>query len=306
MRLTPSLLLVALLPSAALAQAKAPDPARLETIKYVRQLQTPSGGFAPSKPEGDAKPTASLRATSAAVRALKYVTGQPVKEAVPDAAKVAEFVMSCYDPKTGAFADAPGGKPEVNVTSVGVMAAVELDVPKEKFRKAMDYIQANAKTWEEVRLGAAAVEAWGVKDCPFKLDGWREIRRQRPALKLTFESLKDGEARTLGSMEAFDLRLGFTKPAFKGNQFLDFGKRDDGGWGKEGAKESDLETTYRVMRAYYMDKGKPKDVAKLREFIARCRNADGGYGTKPGDKSSVGGVYYAAIVTKWLDEMEKK
>ena len=45
---------------------------------------------------------------------------------------------------------------------------------------------------------------------------------------------------------------------------------------------------------------------KLREFIAAHRNKDGGYATKPGDKSSMSGVYYATIITKWLDEMEKK
>ena len=47
-------------------------------------------------------------------------------------------------------------------------------------------------------------------------------------------------------------------------------------------------------------------LARAAAWSLSCRNPDGGYGTKPGDKSSVGGVYYAAIVTKWLDELEKK
>ncbi|MND06625.1 hypothetical protein D3C83_281040 [compost metagenome] len=59
------------------------------------------------------------------------------------------------------------------------------------------------------------------------------------------------------------------------------------------------------MRAYMLMKERPKNRAGMRAFIGKCRNADGGYGVKPGDPSSVSGVYYAAIVTKWLDEMEK-
>ena len=59
------------------------------------------------------------------------------------------------------------------------------------------------------------------------------------------------------------------------------------------------------MRAIMLLKGKPKDINSLRKFIESHRNKDGGYGTKPGDKSSAGGVYYSVIVSKWLDEMEK-
>jgi hypothetical protein len=59
------------------------------------------------------------------------------------------------------------------------------------------------------------------------------------------------------------------------------------------------------MRAYILMRERPKERAAMREFLARCRNADGGYGVKPGDPSSIGGVYYAAIVTKWMDEMQK-
>ena len=88
-------------------------------------------------------------------------------------------------------------------------------------------------------------------------------------------------------------------------ELLHAGQRDDGGWGKKGEKSSDIESTYRVMRALMLLKEKPKDVKKLREFIASHRNKDGGYATKPGEKSTMSGVYYNTIITKWLDEMEK-
>ncbi|MGO9416384.1 MAG: prenyltransferase/squalene oxidase repeat-containing protein [Syntrophobacteraceae bacterium] len=48
-------------------------------------------------------------------------------------------------------------------------------------------------------------------------------------------------------------------------------------------------------------KEKP-DAAKLRAFVAKCRNADGGYGVMPGQKSTGSGTYFAAIILHWLDE----
>lgn len=306
MRIPISLAIVFLLPSASFAQNKEVQDAlnrKLDTLRYVHSLQQPNGGFAPALPEGDAKPTATLRGTSAAVRAMKYLSGlSAAKDAVPNAGKTAEFVLSCYDPKTGGFADTPGGKPDVYVTAVGVMAAEELDIVKAKFAKAMDYLKENAKTFEDVRIGAAAVEAWGVKDCPFELDEWFKIAEAHLA-KVSDDAPKNGGARDMASAAAMLLRLGRTPPAAAAAaKTLAEGQREDGGWGKKDAKASDLETTYRVMRAFHLLKEKPKDVAKLREFLDKCRNRDGGYGTAPGEKSGVGGVYFATIVTKWLDE----
>ena len=80
---------------------------------------------------------------------------------------------------------------------------------------------------------------------------------------------------------------------------------DDGGFGEAKAEVSDLGSTYRVMRALMLLKEKPKDVAALRKFVTSCRNSDGGYGVTAGAPSSMSGVYYATIVSKWLDDMEK-
>ncbi|HEV3439205.1 MAG TPA: prenyltransferase/squalene oxidase repeat-containing protein [Gemmata sp.] len=298
-------LVIAFVPYVALAQTKQ----KKETLKWVIELQDLTGGFyaSPKEPGSDAKPQPNLRATSAAARAIKYLGGE-----IPNKDKHAAFVLKCFDPKTGGFAE-PSGKPDVTITSIGVMAAAELGIPKEKYAKAMDYLKENAKTFEDVRIGAAAVEAWGVKDCPFKLDEWAKIAEQQAfgGLKplLTLESLRDGEARDWGSVVAFDVRLGLipSKTFFDDGVggFLRLGQRDDGGWGKRGEKSSDIETTYRVMRALMLIKEKPKDMPALRKFLESHRNKDGGYATKPDDKSSVGGVYYAVVVTKWLDEMEK-
>lgn len=267
--------------------------ARRKALEYVRALAAADGGF---RATADAK-APSLRATTAGLRATKYLGGE-LSDA--DKAKHAKFVLAHFDPKTGGFADAPGGTPDVAVTAVGVMACVELGVPREKFAKAMDYFRANAKAFEEVRIAAAAVEAWGVADCPFKLDDW--FARAAEYRKST----ADGPARDTASWAAFVLRLGGTVPDPKAvaTAIVD-GQAKDGGWGKKGAAASDTDTTYRVVRALVLLKTPPKDPAAVRKFLASCRADGGGYGTTPGGAASVGGTYHVAIVSKWLDDLAK-
>jgi hypothetical protein len=275
---------------------------KLAAIKFVQLLQDGKGGFA-SGPK-DLNPT--LKATSAAVRAFKYLTGKKALEAVPNAKLHTEYVLSCYDPKTGGFADTPGGKPDLYTSAVGVMAAVELEIPKEKLAKCMDYLKENAKSFEDVRIAGAAVEAWGLKDCPFELDTWFKIAKDHAA-KNGGLGLKDGGAREFGSTSALLIRLG-SPPQMQEQELLAKllcdGQRDDGGFGRKDAKGSDLETTYRVMRAFHLLKARPGEVEKLRGLIAKCRNVDGGFGVKPGDPSTVAGTYFATIIAKWLDETE--
>jgi hypothetical protein len=38
----------------------------------------------------------------------------------------------------------------------------------------------------------------------------------------------------------------------------------------------------------------------VRSFVAKCRNADGGYGVAPGQPSNISGTYFAAIILHWL------
>src|SRR5262249_51476962 len=115
----------------------------------------------------------------------------------------------------------------------------------------------------------------------------------------------DGKARATGGAAVAVLRLGGKVPhpdvILKS---LDAGQRADGAWGKEGAKGSDLETSYRVMRAYHMlqtGPARPAHADRLRAFIARCRNPDGGYGVAPGQKSTISGTYYAATILHWME-----
>ena len=81
-------------------------------------------------------------------------------------------------------------------------------------------------------------------------------------------------------------------------------QRMNGGYGKEGTATSDLESTYRVMRAFVMLKSQPKDVEGVRSFVAKCRNADGGYGVSPAEPSNVNATYFAAIIRHWAKDMK--
>jgi prenyltransferase beta subunit len=274
------------------------------TIKFLTSLQQPDGGFvaAPPGPKADGKPTSSLRATSAAVRAIKYFGGE-----LPNKDKTIQFVKSCYSRWESGFSDQPKGKVDVPTTAIGLMAVAELflaDFKKiEDDTRCVEFLGKNASTFEERRLAVAGMEAG---------KGW-----PRDTLNLWFAEVHktanpdgtygkgDGQARATGGVIAMYLRAGAKLPDDQRKAViaaLQAGQRADGGFGKAGETGSDGETTYRVMRAFHLLKEKPRDLAKVKEFFAKCRNADGGYGTAPSQPSTVSGTYYAASVGMWLAE----
>jgi prenyltransferase beta subunit len=294
MRLTVVLTLVLAAPL--LAQTAGEQQA---TIQFVAGLQQPDGGFvgAPVDPKAEAKPKSSLRATSAAVRAIKYLGGT-----VPNADKAAAFVRSCYDLKTGGFADQPQGTPDVTLTAIGMMAAAELYPDRFDPAPSSRFLANNAKSFEERRLAVAGMEA-GKAFAPVIKDWFAEIRDTGNPDGTYGKG--DAQARETGGVVAMFLRAGERLPDDQRRavvMVLQAGQRPDGGFGKPGDKGSDGETTYRVMRACHLLKERPKDVGKLKVFVAGCRNADGGYGVAPGQPSTVSGTYYAAVITKWLLE----
>src|SRR5262249_29961011 len=94
------------------------------TLDFLAKLQNKDGGFSPA-PGAD---KSSLRATSSALRAMKYFGG-----GLTDKAPVPKFVESCFDKASGGFADMPGGKPDVATTAIGLMAVVELKMPRDPY-----------------------------------------------------------------------------------------------------------------------------------------------------------------------------
>jgi hypothetical protein len=279
------------------AHGQSPE-ARKQTIKIIRGLQTKEGGFLPAAPDPKsnraARPT--LRATSAALRALKYFGGE-----VPNREACARFVAACFDKTSGGFTDSPGSKkPDVFTTAVGVMAAVELKLPAETYQKpAGKFMADNAKTFEDIRIAVAGFEALG-QPSP-KAKEWLEQVNKRWNADGT-AGKGDGVARETGSVAVAVLRLGGElKNQAQIIKALKAGQRNNGGFGKEGSEVSDLETTYRVMRAFVMLKEMPEEVEGVRTFVAKCRNDEGGYCVTPGTESTVGATYFAAIILHWLD-----
>ncbi len=290
-----------------------------QTIAYVQKLQADSGGFKPFAAKGDADMAPTLRATSSAVRALKYFDGF-----LPNKEGCIKFVASCYDAKSGGFSDTPGGRVDVIHTAIGLMAVVDLKMPLNKFGGAIDYLNENANSFEDIRMAAAAFEAIEEKSpqarkwvvAVFKLQNKDGTFGQGPGVALDTRNLirPDGTTRqgsfgkgpgtardTAGCVVTF-LRLNYIPPA-PGVYLQTFkdGQRQSGGWGKTDDEVSDLETTYRVMRCYHMQGVRPANAEGVRSFVAKCRNPDGGYSVGPNQASSVSGTYFAGIIMHWLD-----
>jgi len=274
------------------------------TIAYIQSLQIDSGAFLSMQPKPNIRLAPSLRATSAAIRALKYWGAE-----IPNVEAVKKYVASCFDAESGGFGERPGNPAELFVTATGLMAAAELKMPLDIYReKTVAYFVKEVKTFEDMRIAVAGLEAIGERG---KLLGDETATKW---VMLSPQIRKDGafirEARTVGGTVAAQYRLGFVLPSPVREKevltALSEDQRPDGGFGFPDKETSDLETTYRVMRTFARLKGSPKSIDKVRAFLAKCRNADGGYGVAPGEGSTGPATYYAGIILYWLDGASKK
>jgi hypothetical protein len=271
------------------------QPGVKQTIAFVQKLQDSGGGFLSQPPGPNIRIMPTLRSTSAGVRALHYLGGD-----IPNKDACIKFVESCYDAPSSGFSDTPKGKPDVFTTAIGLMAVTELKMPAEKYAVgAIKYLSENAKSFEEIRIAAAGLEA--IKQKSPKNDAWIQEMQKLQNADGTFGK-GFGNARDTGGSVVTLLRLGAKPPIVETVlKTLRDGQRQNGGYGKgDGEIASDLETTYRVMRCFMMLKARPNNVEGVRSFVAKCRNEDGGYGVAPGQSSTVNGVYFAAIITHWL------
>jgi pimeloyl-ACP methyl ester carboxylesterase/prenyltransferase beta subunit len=275
----------------ALAWAATPAPGQTpadfeQTAAYAAAHQNKDGGF--TTKVGQAS---SLGATNTGLKILLHVGGS-----VPDMLGCVKYVKSCRD-ASGGFAPTPGGKPDVVTTALGLMAAAELKIADAAMIDgAIGYLGKNAKTFEEVRMAIAGLEA--VHGTSPDFPRWNE---QLQAMRNPDGTFGAGptQAFATGGAGAAILRMG---------QKLDkrdavvaairAGQRPEGAWSKD-AGPPDLPGTYRVMRALYMLGEKP-DVDRLLGFIGRCRQSDGSYATAPGGAGEFGGTYNATIVIRWL------
>jgi prenyltransferase beta subunit len=266
------------------------------TIEYLQSRQTNVGAFTNLAPAPNIRIAPTLQATSAGIRAL-HLLGAKAKN--PDAAK--KYVASCFNAEAGGFSAMPGNQPEVATTAIGLMAVKALDMPMDTYAPAAEkFLSANAKSFEDIRIAVAGLEASGLKSS--KAKDWAadiiKLRNPDGVFGKDFGQARD----TAGAIVAL-LRLG--EPVEHRNLILKTlrdGQRPNGGFGKgDDENGADLETSYRVMRAFHMLKEKPARVEALRTYVAKCRNEDGGYSLVPGETSTVGATYYATIIKKWLE-----
>jgi poly(3-hydroxybutyrate) depolymerase/prenyltransferase beta subunit len=276
---------VGLVVASPVARAQTPSELR-QTARYAAAFQNPDGGFG-ARVGG----ASTLGSTSSAVRILKYTGGS-----IPDVLGCIKFVKSCYDAEAGGFAPTPGGKSDVGTTASGLMAMSELKIVDEaKVDKAVQFLAKNAKTFEEVRIAVAGFEA--VKRPTPDVAAWEALVKQNRNPDGTFSQGPALAVETGGRAVAL-LRMGVEldrKPVIV--ESLKAAQRPDGVWSGSDGKP-DLGSTYRIMRFFFMAKEKP-DLDRLRGFLAKCRQSDGGYGPQPGAEASLGTTYFASIMLYW-------
>jgi len=257
------------------------------TAALVASFQNSDGGFG-------AKPSApsTLPTTSTAIRVLKNTRGS-----IPDVLACIKFVKSCYDPSTGGFAPTPGGTPTVGLTASGLMAVAELRIPADEYAKgAIGFFSKNAKEFEEIRIAAAGLEAVAKSSPDF--EAWTKKVEGMRNPDGTFGQ-GGAQPRDTGGAVALLLRMGVKLDKQDAIlAALRAGQNADGAWSKADGV-SDLETSYRIMRTFFMLKESP-DLDKLKGFIARCRHSNDAYSVRPGADPDLSGTYYATTIIRWI------
>ena len=262
---------------------------REATVGYINNLQGSDGGFRPSADDR----SSHLATCVGALRGLKYLGGRPRNRE-----GVANFVQSCYDKQSGSFADVPGGKPDARSTAMGLMSAVELEMPLDDIKGPIEaYFAQNASgNLSDTYIAAAALHPARIQASKAK-DWIGAFEATRNSDGSYGKSIAD-----TASAVVTTLRLGGqVKHRDRVVEILKSAQRADGGFSAT-SEHSDLRTSYPVMRAFYMLREKP-DLARCRDFIAHCRNADGGYGPSPGQPSALSTTYFACIIMHWTDEL---
>ena len=182
------------------------------------------------------------------------------------------------------------------------VAALKLDA-KPYAEGAIGFFSKNAKTFEEVRIAVAGLEA--IKATSPDFPRWIEQVKADQNPDGTFGQ-GPGQARATGSKVAallrmgVDARAGARRPRSSPRSAP---ARSPTAAGREGDGPSDLGSSYRIMRAFFMMKEKP-DLGRLRGYIARHRQSDGGYAPTPGGAADLGGTYSCSIMRYWARQLD--
>jgi poly(3-hydroxybutyrate) depolymerase len=270
--------------------SQAQTPAEMaQTAAYAAAHQNKDGGFAPKVGQ-----PSSVGTTHSALKILKHVGGS-----VPDVLACVDYVKSCRVPG-GGFAQTPGGKPDVVTTALGLMAATELKInDPEMIREAVAFLGKNARSFEEVRMSAASLEAIGV----YSPDAPRWYR-QIQGMRNPENSFGNGAAAPFatGGAAAAILRMGMPlehRDAIV--KTIKAGQRPEGAWSKDDGPP-DLSSSYRIMRAMFMMRERP-DIDRLLAYVDRCRKSDGSYSNTPDGEGNLGGTYLGSILVYWSRQL---
>jgi dienelactone hydrolase/prenyltransferase beta subunit len=263
-----------------------------QTAAYLRPFQNPDGGYS-----GTVGGKSTLGGTSSALRCLKYNGGT-----INDVVKCIAFVESCYDKATGGFAQTPGGKTDVGTTATGLMAVGELKLDPKDYATSVEYFSSNAKSFEDVRIAIAGLES--IKTSSPEFSKWTElVNKGRNADGTWGEGAT--KAKDTGGKAAALLRMGVKIDGSEKAAIvaaLRSAQREDGGWSQDGVK-SDLNTSYRIMRCLFMLKEAP-DLDRLRGWLFKHRQSDGGFAGSIGGSADIGGTYLCSIMLYWARLLE--
>ena len=269
-----------------------------QTAQFVLEHHASSGGYIPQKGSSP-----SLRATLSARRSLKLLG---VKAPSPE--KDILFVASCVD-ASGAFVDRPNEKATATLASVGLLLASDLLMHQNpEYVKLIEFnkrfVLNNAKSFEEIRMGAAVFDGLGV--VPSRKNDWvRQIRATQSEEGGYGPS--GSRLRDTGGVIAALLRL--KEPLAKQErqaliEFLLMGQGKDGGFGVTESAPSELDSSYRIGRALWM-LGVMPDAKRMRLFLEKCRTPSGGYSVQPGEEPTLVDTYRALIISSWLKDIKR-
>ena len=266
---------------------------RERTAAFVASLQNPDGGFG-----GKVGQASSLGSTSSAIRTLGYLGGS-----VRDIPGAVAYVKSCYDATSGGFSPTPGAPVEFLTTAVGLMAVAALKLDPDPYAEGViGFLSKNAKDFDQARIAVASLE-WIHASSP-DFPRWIELANAERNPDGTF-GIGLAKSRATGSRVVALLRMGVSLEADQKAAIiaaLREGQKPDGGWSK-GDGPSDLETSYRVMRTFFMLKAKP-DLDRLRGYLGSFRQADGGYASVTGGSSELGGTYFCSVMGYWARTLD--
>jgi poly(3-hydroxybutyrate) depolymerase/prenyltransferase beta subunit len=269
------------------ASSLSPEEDPAPTARYLASLQNADGGFG-----GKPGEKSSLGSTSSAARTLKNVGGS-----IPDVLACLKYLRSCFDRDSGGFAPTPGGTPDVRTTAVALMAVADMKIASDEMTDgALRFFSANARSFEDIRIAVAGLEA--VEKTSPDFPRWiAQVEKDRNPDGTWGQGA--AKYRDTGGAAVALLRMGakFDRRDVVVD-VLRAGQNPDGAWSK-GEAGSDLEATYRIMRAFFMLKELP-DLERLRGFLARCRQSDGSYATQPRGEGDLTGTYYATTILRWV------